>query len=214
MRAALHLELGFTSAPAENRPARGHPPTKAWFHLRACGEQSHSSHWGCQSSVSPPRLRRTGRPADGQHPDMGFTSAPAENRVGCAVLTGMCRFHLRACGEQHLPCDWPAYSWVSPPRLRRTGVKEAAQAFHVGFTSAPAENRPAATRSPAARWFHLRACGEQVSTARTWASVTVSPPRLRRADQRVGGGAEPVSFTSTPSRRETVGIEVRGGGGH
>ncbi len=134
-------EGGFTSALAENITwPPGHQATFR-FHLRACGEHPSVPNLETFPAVSPPRQRRTSPCGLRRRAGRSFTSAPAENILASYFAASLARFHLRACGEHDGGNGGRSDRLVSPPRQRRTPQFLVVHDVHLGFTSAPAENR-------------------------------------------------------------------------
>ena len=68
--------------------------------------------------------------------------------------------------------------------MRRTATYRIPGTARTGIISAHAENSPAWSTNIAARWDHLRACGEQQDRLLLYKSWDGSSPRMRRTDRQ------------------------------
>ena len=170
------VEIGTTSACAENTydPYRnGKPP---WNYLRVCGEYTENLGGVHPRWELPPRVRRIplAGPHEGFHP--GTTSACAENTVEDGVIANLGGNYLRVRGEYSSSTILPRSHWELPPCAREnTGIPATAVGRFWNYLRVRGEYR---FGLPPPRWT-----GEL-------------PPRARRIPQGFGLGRSTPGTTS------------------
>ena len=113
------LQIGTTSACAENTLAWPYFPGLAWNYLRVRGEYSVTRLFSKSSTELPPRARRIRYRAQPLHLACGTTSACAENTRFRPETNRGNRNYLRVRGEYVLPSVLSVWQWELPPRARR-----------------------------------------------------------------------------------------------
>ena len=108
----------------------------------------------------PPRARRILRIVATARPSLGTTSACAENTFTYIRLIKPMGNYLRVRGEYRRKCTALSEILELPPRARRIPFGINSDSFHIGTTSACAENTVAAAMTSRAAWNYLRVRGE------------------------------------------------------
>ena len=110
----------------------------------------------------------------------GTTSACAENTTAYKYPHLLPGNYLRVRGEYFVRFCPTQATVELPPRARRIPIDGLQNAFHVGTTSACAENTAAGTQGLIAPWNYLRVRGEYFGLDPEIAFLTELPPRARR----------------------------------
>ena len=174
------LQIGTTSACAENTLAWPYFPGLAWNYLRVRGEYSVTRLFSKSSTELPPRARRIRYRAQPLHLACGTTSACAENTLLNRSVAYPTWNYLRVRGEYPKTNSQGPTAEELPPRARRiprpghTGYRPG------GTTSACAENTHDANVNNQHHRNYLRVRGEYVlpSVLSVWQWEL--PPRARR----------------------------------
>ncbi|SPW24157.1 Uncharacterised protein [Corynebacterium matruchotii] len=150
----------------------------------------------------PPRARRIRGLLHQAKTAVGTTSACAEN-----TLSGFWRFHepwnyLRVRGEYDEEHVRDLMNKELPPRARRILTGDLNLRYHIGTTSACAENTSDST--PTSKWKrnYLRVRGEYSAGVRGSAGRLELPPRARRIRLR-GRGCSGVLGTTSACAENT-----------
>ena len=154
------LEIGTTSACAENTGLVWGDGSPDGNYLRVRGEYSNATRKGSSGPELPPRARRIQIKIDVNKPLKGTTSACAENTGGTAAPARNRRNYLRVRGE-YLSGDTRGFQWGElPPRARRIHPIDNKIILLRGTTSACAENTQPRGNNPIAQRNYLRVRGE------------------------------------------------------
>ena len=169
-----------TSACAENTCLRKMSRCQWRNYLRVRGEYLQGRLDGCGFSELPPRARRIHILMNVAEPQVGTTSACAENTPRFSSSTKTRRNYLRVRGEYGDAPPKPLQNGELPPRARRIpGLALTAHACR-GTTSACAENTTSRCgRSRQARNY-LRVRGEYCCQESFYSLQLELPPRARR----------------------------------
>ena len=179
-RNSLWGVTGNTSACAEKSSTNAPKPSQPSKYLRVRGEEGQGGClWGGLLEI-PPRARRRGWHAPPVHFGHGNTSACAEKRMVCVVLTVLCWKYLRVRGEEFDQHTSPEDELEIPPRARRRDVGRDDWWACTGNTSACAEKRTAINHPIPPYWKYLRVRGEELPGRRRWSLAGEIPPRARR----------------------------------
>ena len=145
---------------------------------------------------SPPRVRsRLAFCGIGGQP-IGITSACAEQTDNELTVTNGNKDHLRVCGADGIMNRTKSCPMGSPPRVRSRRASHSCAMFHVGITSACAEQTATCRVSASAISDHLRVCGADGSESFDLNVNTGSPPRVRSRPSLSGRAARRGRITS------------------
>ena len=128
----------------------------------------------------PPRARRIHRPVAAPGHGRGTTSACAENTILHAPFDWAIGNYLRVRGEYSLCGFDHSILPELPPRARRILFKMVRCDFHIGTTSACAENTISPCHRRCRDWNYLRVRGEYLLKAAEVGGGGELPPRARR----------------------------------
>ena len=174
------LQLGTTSACAENTASRRVPKVFAGNYLRVRGEYAGGIKEDFFLLELPPRARRIPYRPLGALGPIGTTSACAENTKLGGLDTKTHGNYLRVRGEYLRLMEYRKALSELPPRARRIHSYAYHRHPNPGTTSACAENTPILRFIPRKLWNYLRVRGEY-SIAFPIRSITPElPPRARR----------------------------------
>ena len=131
----------------------------------------------------PPRARRILPACFAVQPQIGTTSACAENTGSRPNANANLRNYLRVRGEYPLYAQLSTPSWELPPRARRIRFHAPAYQYRVGTTSACAENTIRLKIKPNQERNYLRVRGEYFPPGKPHHLRKELPPRARRIQQ-------------------------------
>ena len=151
---------GTTSACAENTIAGRNRPRRRGNYLRVRGEYSSSPITPVTRSELPPRARRILPRQGGEGVEEGTTSACAENTARRVFPAPLGRNYLRVRGEYTVLYLCGVWHVELPPRARRIQKMVDREIFHIGTTSACAENTGNSPKQFHGWWNYLRVRGE------------------------------------------------------
>ena len=177
---AHSMNLGTTSACAENTRLSGSLNTNTRNYLRVRGEYPYPAVYPTETVELPPRARRILPVYELTLKKIGTTSACAENTDACPRGGYDKRNYLRVRGEYRgtAPVSGPALEL--PPRARRILFDKHFRNLHRGTTSACAENTSYRPARPLKRRNYLRVRGEYHFSPGRPGPIEELPPRARR----------------------------------
>ena len=136
----LQTHDGTTSACAENTMLLDEIYRLIGNYLRVRGEYDGGDKINTFAWELPPRARRIPANSIASNPNVGTTSACAENTTRpCGILL-LSRNYLRVRGEYHWLHLHKHIRWELPPRARRILISATPTLLLLGTTSACAEN--------------------------------------------------------------------------
>ena len=188
--------MWITSACAEQTCGVGNNLVRSRDHLRVCGADVSWNRAFWHRMGSPPRVRSRPDVSRGDDMTMGITSACAEQTPPSHANCSATADHLRVCGADGIMNRTKSCPMGSPPRVRSRRASHSCAMFHVGITSACAEQTATCRVSASAISDHLRVCGADGSESFDLNVNTGSPPRVRSRPSLSGRAARRGRITS------------------
>ena len=173
-------QYGTTSAHAENTNAMTRGINSMRNYLRARGEYFIPAGTAPTPQELPPRTRRIPGCPQTNHPNVGTTSAHAENTWKAHGIPHPSGNYLRARGEYTTIVAPQKTSMELPPRARRIQHHENIGGVNLGTTSACAENTEKTPMGQDDSGNYLRVRGEYCEKFLAGNDPLELPPRARR----------------------------------
>ena len=173
-------DFGTTSACAENTNRFHAYIVACRNYLRVRGEYSTPRLVGSILAELPPRARRIRWVSLAMMGCTGTTSACAENTAYSACTLPVLRNYLRVRGEYYTMLKAVQAGVELPPRARRIHSGFTSPGYHIGTTSACAENTCPAQCFSSHTWNYLRVRGEYNTHKFPFPKRWELPPRARR----------------------------------
>ena len=174
------MSVGTTSACAENTVGASWRPRPSWNYLRVRGEYLRKIVNMHKQMELPPRARRIRISPPCPTPRRGTTSACAENTGTRHGKNNKTRNYLRVRGEYPHPLKAGGFIPELPPRARRILYEQDETGWHLGTTSACAENTALERVEYGLGRNYLRVRGEYGTIFFGGKNLVELPPRARR----------------------------------